>query len=170
MFKKLLIISIVVILIVLAFIIYLFYFRNIENREGSERAQQEQSQIPSSRPIASGKQVYTIITDKPKNPQILEVEVDPLDVEVGQGQTILVKLQDDENGSITEYDSVSATVITDNKTVVIPLKLIKAEGQEALISFWQGLWDRNDSIDKDYRLRIEAANIKGENSVELTFR
>lgn len=170
MFKKVLIFVIIVILIVLAFIIYIFFLKNAENQETSEIAQPEQSKIPSSQLLASGKQVYTIITDKPKNPQIIEVEVNPLDVAVGQNQTILVKLQDTDSDSITEYDSVSAVVITDNKSVVIPLKLIKADGQEALISFWQGLWQRDDSVDNDYRLRIEAVNNKGETSVELTFR
>src|SRR4030066_172535 len=111
MFKKLLILSIVIILIVLAFVIYIFFFKNAENKETSEMAQEEQIRIPSTQPIASGKQVYSIITDKPKNPQILEVEVDPLDVVIGQNQTILVKLQNNEADSITEYDSVSATII-----------------------------------------------------------
>jgi hypothetical protein len=170
MSKKFLIFGIVIILIVLALIIFLFFLKNAENREASEMAQKEQPRILSSQPLAPGKQVYSIITDKPKNPQILEVEVDPLDVEIGQNQTILVKLQDNEADSITEHDAVSATVITDNKSIVIPLKLIKAEGQEALLTFWQGLWERDDSIDYDYRLRVEAANIKGENSVEITFR
>src|SRR4030042_1618361 len=102
MFRKLLIFGIVVILIVLAFVIYIFFFKNAGDKETSEMAQEEQIIASSTQPIASGKQVYSIITDKPKNPQILEVEIDPLDVIIGQNQTILVKLQDDETDSITE--------------------------------------------------------------------
>ena len=129
------------------------------------------SEHPASlSPLASGKQTYAILTDQPKNPQIFEVEVDPLDVEIGKKQTITVKIKNDETDSITKADSVLVAVITDNKSTTIPLKLIKAEGEASLLTAWQGVWQRDDSFDFNYQLSIKAKNIKGENSVELTFK
>ncbi len=157
-------------MLILALIIFIFISKNSENRETSTVTQEESPRTPSTQPIAQGKQVYQIIAGEKKNPQILEVEIDPLDVEIDQNQTILVKLQDDEVDSITGYDSVIVKVITDNKSVVIPLELMKAEGQGALLTLWHGIWNRDDSVDYDYRLRIEAKNTSGENSVEITFR
>lgn len=120
--------------------------------------------------LASGKQVYEIFTDKPKNPQILMVEVDPLDVEMGQEQTITVKIESKETDAITEHDSVVAVVNTDNKSSTVKFKLTKAEGETTLITYWRGIWERDDSYNDNYVLNITAKNVEGENSVDVTFR
>jgi len=119
--------------------------------------------------LASGKQVYEIITDKSRDPQIIEVGVDPLDVRMGEIQLLTVKVKTKAT-SVTEEDSVLGTVITDNKSTDFPFKLKKAEGEEELITTWQGEWKREDTIKKNYQVRILAKNANGEDQVTLTFK
>jgi len=141
---------------------------NVSEDGVSSDGHEEQPVAPP--PLASGKQTYAIYTDNPKNPQILEVEVDPLDVQIGQEQTIIVTIQNDETETITEHDSVVATIVTDTKSAEIPLKLVKAEGEDALLSYWKGVWERDDNYEIIYELKIKAKDIKGENTVVITFR
>jgi hypothetical protein len=126
-------------------------------------------EIPSAEHfVASGKQVYEIITDKPRDPQIIEVEVDPLDVEIGKTQVVTVKVKTKAD-SVGAEDYVLGTAILDGKTIDFPLKLKKAEGKEELITTWQGEWKREFPIEKHYQIRIFVKNIKGEDSVTLSF-
>ena len=124
---------------------------------------------PAQYGLASGKQIYEIITDKPRDPQIIEVEVDPLDVESGENQIVTVKIKTKAT-AVTEADLVSGKAITDNKTTDFSLKLKKAEGEEELITTWQGEWMREDSIEKNYQIKIFAKNEKGQDQTTLTFR
>jgi uncharacterized protein (TIGR02145 family) len=118
--------------------------------------------------LASGKQVFEVLTDKPRDPQIVEVEVDPLDVEIGKTQIVTVKFKTKAN-AVTEEDLVSGTAITDNKSTDFVLKLKKAEGKEELITTWQGEWERKFPIEKHYQIRIFVKNIKGEDKITLSF-
>ena len=119
--------------------------------------------------LASGKQIYEIITDKSRDPQIIEVEVDPLDVKMEEIQLLTVKVKTRAT-SVNEKDSVLGTAITDNESTDFPLKLKKAEGEEELITTWQGEWKREDSVEKNYQIRILAKNEKGQDQTTLTFR
>ena len=129
-----------------------------------------EEKVTSLLPLATGKQAYDILTDKPKNPQIIEVTVDPLDVKVGQTQIVTVTIKNNKTDSITGEDTVLGTAITDNKTVGFSLKLIRAEGTTELTTVWQGEWVRDDSYNSNYQLQIKAKTAKSENQVELTFR
>lgn len=124
---------------------------------------------PATIGLASGKQIYEIITAKPRDPQIIEVEIDPLDVELGKTQIVTVKIKTKAK-AITQEDSVLAKAITDNKTTDFSLKLKKAEGEEELITTWQGEWERGDSIYKNFQIMIFAKNEKGRDQVTLTFK
>ena len=107
---------------------------------------QVKEEIPSAKPIlASGKQVYEIITDKPRDPQIIEVEVDPLDVEFGETQTVTVKVKTKAD-SVKAEDFVLGTAICDQKEIEFPLKLKKVEGKGELITIWQSKWERKMQI------------------------
>jgi len=119
--------------------------------------------------LASGKQIYEIITEKPKDPQIIEVVVNPLDVELGKTQIVTVKVKTKAT-TITQEDLVRGQALTDNKITNFSLKLKKVEGEEELITTWQGEWKREDTIEKNYQIKILAKNINGENQVTLTFR
>jgi hypothetical protein len=123
---------------------------------------------PTEHFVATGKQVYEIITDKPRDPQIIEIEVDPLDVEIGKTQVVTVKVKTKAD-SVRAEDYVLGTAILDGKTTDFPLKLKKAEGKEELITTWQGEWERKFPIEKHYQIRIFVKNIKGEDSVTLSF-
>jgi len=114
-------------------------------------------------------EVFEIITDKPRDPQIIEVTVDPLNVQFGKTQILTVKIKTKAT-AVTQEDSVLGTAITDNKTTDFPLKLKKAEGKEELITTWQGEWKREDSVEKNYQIRILAKNEKGQDQATLTFK
>jgi hypothetical protein len=123
---------------------------------------------PAKYGLASGKQVYERITDKPRDPQIIEIEVDPLDVEIGKTQVVTVKVKTKAD-SVRAEDYVLGTAILDGKTTDFPLKLKKAEGKEELITTWQGKWERKFPIEKHYQIRIFVKNIKGEDEAILSF-
>jgi hypothetical protein len=126
-------------------------------------------EIPSAEHfVASGKQVYERITDKPRDPQIIEVEVDPLDVEIGKTQVVTVKVKTKAD-SVRAEDYVLGTAILDGNKIDFPLKLKKAEGKEELITIWQGEWKREFPIKKHYQIRIFVKNIKGEDEAILSF-
>jgi hypothetical protein len=120
------------------------------------------------RKLASGKQVYEIITDKIKDPQIIEVELDPLDVEIGKIQTVKVKIKTKAD-VIRAEDYVLGTAILDENKIDFPLTLKKAEGEKELITTWEGKWERKFSIEKHYQIRIFVKNAKGEDFVTLSF-
>ncbi len=126
---------------------------------------------PSGRigPLAQGKQTYTILTDKPKNPQITEAAFDLLDVKLGESQTVTVKVLDAENNPITSENTVSATYYTDNGSSTILLSLRRADGPD-LVTTWEGLWECEDSHDFIYQAVIKATNTASESSVTLSFR
>lgn len=124
---------------------------------------------PAQYGLASGKQIYEIITDKPRDPQIIEVEVDPLDVKLGETQIVTVKIKTKAT-AVTEKDEVLGTAILDEKSIDFPLKLKKAEGKEELITTWQGEWVREGSIERNYQIKIIAKNINGRDQATLTFR
>jgi hypothetical protein len=124
-----------------------------------------------------GKQTYDILTDKPSSLQIVQVEVDPIDVQQGQTQTVTVKVKDKDNNTITKESGVSANIFTDSKNFVAALKLIKAEDEQeknqatSFITTWQGSWLKEDSTCNTYTQKITATNSKGEeSSVDLSFK
>ena len=126
--------------------------------------------IPTEAKLAPGKHTYEIITDKPKDPQIIEVEVDPLDVEFGKTQTVTAKIKTKAD-SVRAEDFVLGKAICDQKEIEFPLKLKKVEGKEELITTWQGIWEREKecTFEKNYQIKIFTKNIKGEDKVTISF-
>jgi len=120
-------------------------------------------------PLASGKQVYEIITDKPRDPQILEVTLDPLDVEFGKTQTVTVKVKTKAD-SVKAEDFVLGEAICDKTKVEFSLKLRKAEGKEELITTWQGGWEREEdcTFNENYQISILAKNANGDHKIILS--
>lgn len=124
-----------------------------------------------------GKQTYKIMTDKPKDLQIVQVDVDPIDVEEGAAQTITVKVRDKNNDTITKESGVTANIKTDNKTTAAAFKLIRAQdeiaddGSKSLISVWESSWTREDSNCHTYMETFTAINDKeAEHFVDLAFK
>ena len=123
----------------------------------------------------NGKQTYDILADKSQNPQIVQVEVDPIDVRRNQTQTVTVKVQDKNSNAITKESGVAVNVFTDNQNFVAALKLVKAEDMQGdsttLLTTWQGSWVREDSNCNTYMQTITAVNSKGEKTkVDLSFK
>ncbi len=121
-------------------------------------------------PLASGEQVYKIMTDKPRDPQITEVTFDPLDVKLGQTQTITVKVKDTKNGEIVQNNYTTAFVTTDHSSTTVPLKFIRAESQPELTTIWQGSFVPKESNDIIYTVKIVTKNIFGLDSVDMSLR
>jgi len=166
-------IIVLVILVLIAFFAWrvskLTKVSKVEKTE--KQAKTEISQISPAKPtLAHGKQVYEIITNKPRDPQIIEVTVDPLDVEFGETQTVTVKIKTKAD-SVKAEDFVLGTAICDQKEIEFPLKLKKVEGKGELITTWQGVWEREKgcTFDKNYQIKIFAKNIKGEDEVTISF-
>ena len=120
-------------------------------------------------PLAQGKQTYTIISGKPKNPQIIEAAFDPLDVKKGEAQTVTAKVLDTDNNPITSDNTVSITYYTDNGSTTIPLLLRQADGPD-LVTTWEGLWGCEDTHDFVYQATVKATNAANESSLTLSFR
>lgn len=126
----------------------------------------------------TGKQTYNVLTDNPQNPQIVQIDVDPIDVKMGGTQKITVKVVDKNNSTITSKSGVSADIFTDDNAVAIAssaFKLIKAEDEKnnskSLVTFWEGYWVKNQETCYTYAERITATNDKGEESfITVTFK
>lgn len=174
--KKWLILSIAVVLILAGFVL-------------STRKEEPKPAEPSPAPVVEkprpcipltgeGKQTYGILTDKPQDLQIVEVEVDPIDVAMGETQKITVKVKDKNNDTITKESGVSAIVFTDNKSTAIAssaFKLALAGDEQSngrsLITTWEGYWTRDDDYCRTYMETIMATNDKGDTTkVDLSFK
>lgn len=123
-----------------------------------------------------GKQTYNILTDKPKDLQIMQIDVDPIDVQEGGTQTITVKVKDKNKNADTTKSSVSASIITDNKNTAAAafvLRLVEeSKDDSSLLATWEGLWTRdNDTVCHTYSETIIAKNGNGDESkIVLSFK
>ena len=102
--------------------------------------------------IPFGKQRYRI-RSTPQSPQIYEAIIDPLDVHVGDIQTMTVKVSDSE----TAITSVVAAIETDTRIRDYPLSLVSGD-------VWQGSWKVTDTHSRTYRTVFTATNSKGESA------
>ncbi len=82
--------------------------------EQIEISKEPKTRILKVLPLASGKQIYDIVTDNFQNLKIIEVTIDPLDVKQGETQIVTVQVKDEESDSITQENQVEAIVYTDN--------------------------------------------------------
>jgi len=157
-------------IIVLGFILFIFPsdLKPIQQpiERGEEFTEQHARKVVS---LAQGKQTYFIFTDKPKNPQIIKISLDPLDVKTGETQTIIVQIKDTNNQPITNENKVQATIVTDNKSTIVPFLLRRADGPD-LVTIWEGIWECEDNHDYIFQASILAANAIGESFVDLSFR
>lgn len=119
--------------------------------------------------LAPGKASYTLRTGTPRNPQIIRAEFDPLDVKIGEFQSITIQVKDTDNEPITSKNTVQVILYTDNGSTAIPLALKKAEGSD-LITTWEGVWECGDTHNFVYSAKIIAVSAAGESSAHITFR
>lgn len=131
-------------------------------------------------PLAQGKQIYNIFTDNQKNPQIKQVIFNPLDVGVGETQTITVKVLNSNADTITNDNKTSVIYHTDNKSTPVSLSMrridnvnnsidIEPDGPD-LLTTWEGTWINNDTNCTLFMASVTAASIFGESTVDVAFR
>jgi len=164
-----------IVVLVLLGIAALVIIPNIIGRQAQKAplAQEPKECLPL---YGTGKQTYSVLTGKPQNPQIVQVEVDPIDVRRNQTQTVTVKVQDKDNNTITKESGVLVKIFLDNKNLAAALKLVKAEDMQensatSFLTTWQGSWVKEDSNCNTYTQTITAKNSKGEkSSVDLSFK
>ena len=123
----------------------------------------------------TGKQTYEIQRDQPNAFGIVQVDVDPIDVEEGETQTITVKVRDDGNNIITKKSGVTANIATDNKNTAAAAFVMRlaedSEDGSSLLTTWEGSWIRDDTNCHTYMETITAINDKGEEDrVDLSFK
>tara|TARA_B100000315_G_scaffold260739_1_gene324650 strand:- start:1571 stop:3283 length:1713 start_codon:yes stop_codon:yes gene_type:complete len=113
--------------------------------------------------IPSGRQRY-FIRSNPKSPQIYEAIIDPLDVHVGDTQTMIIKAHD----KVNPITSVTAAIETDKGIRTESLKLTEELSKGRTI--WEGSWIVKDTHSATYRTTFTAANSIGETaSTTLTW-
>lgn len=167
-------IGIAVVLILAGLVVSLGKEKQKPAEQGQVGITKEQEQCAPL--YGTGKQMYDVLTDNPQNPQILKVEVDPINVAMGETQEITVKVKDTGSATITNENSVIASIFTDNKNFVAALKLIKAEDEKEnssahFITTWKGSWTQEDTICHTYTQKITAKNSKGEESyINMSFK
>jgi hypothetical protein len=121
--------------------------------------------------LPQGFQSYSISTDSPKNLQIIQVDIDPLDVGKRKTQTVIVYVEDIKNNPITEENKVEAIVYQDNISTPFSFDLKKIEGPNtSTISIWQGSWKCEDTHNLKYMMTITAKTTDDNDSITLTFR
>jgi len=113
-------------------------------------------------PLASGKQTYYVRTQN--QPQIMQIDIDPLDAKIGETQTVTAKIRDTNGNPIT---SVTGTAKTDNGSFSFFLSLV--EGTD-LNGTWQGSWVLEDTNCLTFMLTITAESASGQSKVDLAFR
>jgi len=129
----------------------------------------EESITKEISPLAQGKQVYFIQTDKPSNPQIIKVELNPLDIQIGEEQILTVTVKHSDEESITDENIATAIYYTDNGSSTTKLKLRRADGPP-LVTIWDGVWIPEDTHDYTYQAAITAISAAGEFLTTLSFR
>jgi len=124
---------------------------------------------------SSGKRTYSVTRDRPKNFEIVEVQVDPIDVKKGEIQIITVKVKDASNNTIARRGGIQAKIYTDNKNTAAVAFALKSTEQSkdgsSTFTIWEGLWTKDDYSCHTYMETITATNDKGDNDkVDLSFR
>ena len=130
--------------------------------EGAEGEGEAEGEEEGGLDIPSGSQRY-FFRSNPSSPQILEAIIDPLDVHVGDTQTMTVKARD------TAYpiNSIIATVETDTGERTYQLSLIDGTSSSGT---WQASWTVVDTHSRTYHTTFTAENSNGESSsVTLTW-
>ena len=128
------------------------------------------------RPVpGKGKQTYDIKTDVPKDLQIVQVKVDPIDVKHGDTQKITVKVKDKNNNSDVSKATVFANISTDSKYTAASVFTLRkqqtAKDDSSLLTTWEGSWVRDDDYCNVYQESIIATNDKGDEAkVDLSFK
>lgn len=106
--------------------------------------------------LPHGKQTY-YIQGSHNSPQFMEAIIDPVDVRVGDNQTMTIKIRDEY--SITK---VEAQVETDTGIKIYKLDLVEGIDTDGI---WQGSWTVHDTHSEKYRTTFFAIDSNNEPSI-----
>jgi hypothetical protein len=136
------------------FVLFLFF---------SEAPNRFHKENPAEHPsLPQGKQTY-FIQSNPQSPRFIKAVIDPLDVKVGDTQTMEVALEDTE----APIRSLVAHIETDTGTTTQTLALKEGNASKGT---WGGSWIVHDTHSKTYRTIFLATNTKNEtSSITLTW-
>jgi hypothetical protein len=110
--------------------------------------------------IAAGKQIYFVSTQN--MPQIMQIDLDPQDVQLGATQTVTVKIRDTNDNAITQ---VSGTANIDSGSVNFSFSLVAGTD---LNGTWEGSWSSASSICTTYTMQISATSTSGQSIINLS--
>ena len=110
--------------------------------------------------IAAGKQIYFVSTQN--MPQIMQIDLDPQDVQLGATQTVTVKIRDTNDNAIIQ---VSGTANIDSDSVNFSLSLVAGTD---LNGTWEGSWSSASSICTTYTIQISVTGTSGQSIVDLS--
>jgi hypothetical protein len=181
--KKALHFGAIVTLIVLIVLPVSYSWRGVEAPGGSNKVSDK-----GVFNLPQGLQSYTIAQAAEVWPRIVEATIDPLDVHVGDRQTIEVVIE-----SRSPIDSVTSRIETDNNEVLLPLEYVGvadkktpspfaghlkgyeeesfqfAQAQETFRARYRGDWVVADTHNRNYYNIITAKAGSDESSVTLTW-
>jgi len=102
--------------------------------------------------VASGKQIYFVSMQN--QPQIMQIDVDPLDVSVGATQTVTVKIRDTNSNPI----SVTGSIDMDNGSNPLSFSLT---ANTDLDGTWTASWTAAGTYCDTYQINITATSASG---------
>ena len=127
-----------------------------EGTQDEEEGGEGESPEEESLEIPSGTQRY-FFRSNPSSPQLLEAIIDPLDVHVGDTQTMTVKAHD----NTYPITFVTAEVETDTGERTYQLSLIEGTSSSGT---WQASWTVVDTHSRTYHTTFTVENSNGETS------
>ena len=154
---------IVSILVILALLGVIFYLNKPKNWFGNLVKSPEP--IPSPlpiRPLPSGKQIYNYSSTNVPGPVPYQVVVDPLTPNVGDLQTVIVKIRYD-----SPVTSANVNLYTDNGIANFPLELTEGTTTDGT---WKGSWKMPEKYDYTYYLEFDIKSEKDNYNKGLRFR
>lgn len=114
-------------------------------------------------PLLQGVETYMINQSPGNRPRIVQAVIDPHEPDVGEEQTITVRVLDQ-----SPVQSVSLTVESDNETTNLPpAQLIEGDNTDGR---WQTSWTVQDTILYNYKILITAVGSGVQTTVSLPIR
>jgi len=108
--------------------------------------------------VASGSQTYFVSTQN--QPQVMQIDLDPLDVQPGGNQTVAVKIRDTNNNPI----SVTGTIDMDNGSNPLSFSLT---ADTDLNGTWTASWTAAGTYCNTYQVNITATSASGTSTATL---
>lgn len=163
------IVIISVIVVILAAIVYVYKAQQLaalpeETSVTQPNGTTETAATPTPTPtkLFHGKDTYHISGGAPDDPHFPQVDIDPLDPDVGTAQAYTVKI-------ISKYPVTTAflTIKTDSRDTKVPLSLTSGTRQDGI---WQATWTMPETYLYNYQITPTAQTAYTQGSATITVR